>query len=328
MAIFFMASGYCWKRENAANWRSVTDYIIRRIKTLYVPYVLFNSAMILLNNAFIRISLLTNDPRFLETGGWGARFGLSQPLNLSEIGARLCDVFMFIGDTQFGGATWFLRVLFIVSISHCVIIWALNHIKAKSLREGITVITVAAGLVFLSFAGSVLMKPVFSAYLAYLLGMLFRKAEDRFDYGLDSGVIATVGLLFLDCFGSIEMGSGDIVNPLYFICVSSVGWILLRSVAAVASSTITGKVLNGVGRRSNVILLYHFLCMRIVSFIYIFLTHGDMYLLASHPTLSNVPGWLWIAYAFAGVLLPILMLDLWRGIRAKLKNQEKKPSNA
>lgn len=132
MGLFFMISGYLWNPDNSKNKKAVKGYIIRKVKSLYIPYIIFNGLMILLNNFFIYHNIYTNNVEFLQIGGRGSQFGLIQYMNISDILIQLVKTVLFMGGSQLGGATWFLRILFVVSVLNCSIsFWTNKYFSHK-----------------------------------------------------------------------------------------------------------------------------------------------------------------------------------------------------
>lgn len=64
MAIFIFCSGFCFKEISLSDKPS--KYLIKKIKALYLPYVLFNGLMILLNNFFVSLNIYTDNEAFLN----------------------------------------------------------------------------------------------------------------------------------------------------------------------------------------------------------------------------------------------------------------------
>lgn len=46
MAAFIMISGYCFNEAHSESLTSFAKYIVRKLKTLYLPYALFNICII------------------------------------------------------------------------------------------------------------------------------------------------------------------------------------------------------------------------------------------------------------------------------------------
>ena len=99
--VFFMISGYYIKPEYFENRISVREYFYKKIKSLWLPYFLFNGIGCLLNNFFVYIHFLKETDK----------------KNVESIGIDILKTFLFRGGAKnIGGATWFLRTLFEVSI--------------------------------------------------------------------------------------------------------------------------------------------------------------------------------------------------------------------
>lgn len=62
MAIFFMASGFCFKSESSANVGTTIKFIKRRFIKLWLPYVVWTTLFSLLHNVFISLNVYSNNP--------------------------------------------------------------------------------------------------------------------------------------------------------------------------------------------------------------------------------------------------------------------------
>ena len=66
MAIFFMASGYCFNASNSENMQDVLSFVKRKFKGLWFPYVLWTAVFSLLHNVFTQTSHIENGKRSLK----------------------------------------------------------------------------------------------------------------------------------------------------------------------------------------------------------------------------------------------------------------------
>ena len=57
--LFFMASGFCYNDKHSKSIKNILILIKKRLKQLYVPFVVINIPLILLHNLFIKINLYT-----------------------------------------------------------------------------------------------------------------------------------------------------------------------------------------------------------------------------------------------------------------------------
>lgn len=65
MPVFFMASGFFFKDKTSDSFKGVIKSIISKIKTLWAPFVIWNSIYVLFHNIFLKINVYTNNPQFL-----------------------------------------------------------------------------------------------------------------------------------------------------------------------------------------------------------------------------------------------------------------------
>lgn len=84
MAVFFMVSGYLFQDRYADSVKSVIGFAIKRLKRLYIPWVMANSAFLLCNNIFLKTGFLTSDPFFLEDGMMKSQFGIFGMMSFRE----------------------------------------------------------------------------------------------------------------------------------------------------------------------------------------------------------------------------------------------------
>ena len=62
MAIFFIASGYCYNSKNTDSIDDILKYIKKKFVSLWFPYVLWTAIYSLLHNFFITINVYTDNP--------------------------------------------------------------------------------------------------------------------------------------------------------------------------------------------------------------------------------------------------------------------------
>lgn len=130
MAIFFMASGYCFNESNSETMQDVLSFVKRKFKGLWFPYVLWTAVFSLLHNVFIKTGIYSLDP-------W----------SISEIGKNIIKSFFLHGHTQLGSALWFISALMQIAVLYCCIDYVIKKVtvskKANLLLQG------AVSIVFL-----------------------------------------------------------------------------------------------------------------------------------------------------------------------------------
>ena len=111
MPLFFFCSGYFFKPTNETY--QIKDFVIKRIKKLYFPFVKWSILFLLLHNLFFYINIY-NDK-------YGFNGIVSSVYDTDEFIKRFLNiVFAMRGNEQLLGGFWFIRVLFIASIILCI----------------------------------------------------------------------------------------------------------------------------------------------------------------------------------------------------------------
>lgn len=316
MATFFMISGYLYNDKNSDSFRNVFEYVKRKIKSLYLPYITLNGVAVIMNNALIKIGFYTEDPRFLTIGGANAI--ISSVFSATDILKEIFKTLLFFGGSQVGGATWFLRALFIASVAHCLVVFGMKKLGINKFKWIFILLELCLGGVSLQLLMNVLLPykelilQTIASYLAFLFGVIMRRIEEHFCVVVEYptlSCIASAALIYLMMFcGNISVSAGNVTNVILYTCASLIGWIFTESLAQMLERfERISNVLSYCGKRSLYIVLWHFLCMKIVTFAYIVMSGKDMVLLASHPVLNDSTSWLWIIYSIVGICVPLMI---------------------
>jgi len=150
---------------------------------------------------------------------------------------------------------------------------------------------------------------VLSFYILFFLGFLIKKYSTMLGiiFGRTIFVrIITITiclsiLLFCNQIGRIELVLTDYKNPLYFIVVSITGWLMVYQISYFLSKiSVTRKLFTYLGRNTMPIVIFHFLCFKIISLVGIVKYKLPLYLIACYPTTFRDEWW-WLAYLFIGI---------------------------
>ena len=103
------------------------------------------------------------------------------------------------------------------------------------------------------------------------------------------------------------------------LTASLFGFAMLYLFSIVVSKLITvSDALVFIGRSTLSILILHFLCFKIVSFIGVVIYGKPLFLIASFPVYFEGGLW-WLAYTIAGVSVPILIGWIYSVLKNKAK---------
>lgn len=333
MALFFIVSGCLYNNEASGSIGSVKSYILKKLKTLWLPYAAANSIFILLNNIFIGINVYTTNPLIESIGGLNIGVA-SDKMGILDMFIGIVKSFFFGGGTTIGGALWFLRALFAGLVMTCVIEFVLRKIF-KGLKDASKIvfcIQVALGIIFL-VAGYVFTKnsisvwklPQFlTAYFFIMLGRVIRKTnilwkinrfkEERGEKARAFMYVTVIAVLAVILFGLEKVVKVNLVDNFYtglagMVAVSVTGFFFTYFVAALLKNTFLAKGLVKCGQNTLAIMILHYLCFKAVTLAQVVIYHYENYKIAAFPILENSGLW-WLAYAVCGIIIPILLNDI------------------
>ncbi len=301
MAIFFMASGYCFNASNSETMQDVLSFVKRKFKGLWFPYVLWTAVFSLLHNVFIKTGIYSPDP-------W----------SISEIEKNIIKSFFLHGHTQLGSALWFISTLMQIAAASK---------KANFLLQGaVSIVFLAVGYrcgLTNSIGG---VNRVLSYYCLFYLGAVVRELQktvrtEKYHYW--KMVVAFLILVLCNQIGSIALDENRYENPVFLLVVSICGWVLLYEVAQeLKKKKLLADAIVCCGQNSMAIVVLHFLCFKIISLVGVVVYNQPREGIAAFPVLYEQGAW-WIAYMFAGIIVPVFLSVMWKKLKGK---QEKRYS--
>lgn len=315
--IFFMASGYCYNSNHSKSIKDILKLVKKRVKQLYVPFILINIMLILFHNFFIKINFYTNNNLFL-TLSTGNSYGLSDFYGISDIIKNIVYVLLFRNEEQLAGATWFLRVIFLINIAYAINSYLIDKILKN--KKGKNIVHFIISVIFLMF-GYYCSKHVrllswnlstfFSSYILFELGYLISNINIKYKHISLIYVICLISFLLLSFISKINFVSLNIneySNPISLICISLLGFIFTYSIAILIirySKKVVDLIVD-IGKNTIYILFLHFIAFKLITYIQLRIYNLPNYSLASFPTLYINNGW-WILYFLAGIIIPMII---------------------
>ncbi len=315
MAAFFAISGYLWNEKHAKTSKSSFDFVISRLKRLYVPFVAVNVVYILLNNVFVRIGFYTTDSSFLGmTETWPVRQSMGSVYGIRQIVvACIKSLGLMSGSAPLVNTCWFLSTLLIVTLIHLglCLLTKKTDVKRKTIIYSVLLI---ANLVIaqlntssaINFRGGV--QRIFPAYAAFLLGAIVKLHPIILSKvkAWMLCVIAVCGgafVLFND--GMVEISKGNIVSCHYFVVGLLHGISIVLLASKILKGSTLGSIIKYLGRKSMSIMLFHFTAFKLVTFLLIVLYGLKPVYLASFHMIYEVSPWWSLLYLAVGLCVPL-----------------------
>ncbi len=327
MAIFFMASGFFFKDVTSNDFRSVINTIKRKLLLLWLPFFAWNAIYVLLHNLFIKINVYTDDPRLLDYVS-GTYIHTTGPYSYAVILKQIVKGIFFSSSEQMFGASWFLRILFMVSVCYLVadyIIKKLINNKTIKVQLAISAILLTFGYICYlqnkSFHG---IAQTASFYCLYYIGYLFHIFKTRYvDWDWKRYIfillISFFLLLYLNTTGSISLGNNSYENPFFLLGTSIIGWVFLYSMAFFLKKiSIVKNLMLGIGKRTLSVVILHFLSFKIVAAVITGIYHMPSFCIAAFPNLHGNKGLWWAAYTVVGVGVPITANIFFKAAKDKV----------
>lgn len=232
MSAFFMITG--WLFNHKACNINLNSYIQKKVRTLYLPYVYFNII-------FIALALIC--PYIFDD--------LPQSIWIN----KLLHVFLFNGECNMTGASWYVRSLFVSSILFCACFKIFFHRRLGMVAMGvISLFTVVYIIMPNTMVG------VFSTSLLCIgCGYALKQIYNRILYPINKDsirniifiIIVGLGLLSLLYFTNeeISMVSNSLVNPMYFLCAGILGFVFVYQISTLINRLHIGEALSYCGKK-------------------------------------------------------------------------------
>lgn len=295
MPFFFFISGWFCKQSTTL-WgkEGLSVKILKRIKRLYIPFVLYCLA-------FFCLSAISNTLTGIDYFGVG---------NITF--SKVLKVFINMeAPTDLLGATWFIRSLFFAAVIIDISLYAWRNINngklwlfaqffliaifMKSFPPGTPVIRQLA-LIF--YGGSFFM-------LGCCCKELFKKLTDSVWTLPLSVILLVIGTILAP--SSMLKVNGIWNSILYFFeAIPGILMILILS-SFINKLIVLKKGLSYVGNNTRVILFLHFTAFLAINLLAVNRMDLDRSFIASFPVIHSLKNGWWILYSIAGISLPLLL---------------------
>lgn len=300
MPLFFFLSAYFFRDAKVVE--SAGQYVVRKFKNLYWPYIKWSIIFLLLHNLFYQIGFYDNSLTWQE---------LLVNVKCSVRG-------MWQGERMLG-AYWFLISLFWESLLFGLIIWIKHKTKSRYLDLIAVILLFLVGYyapIDLLINREMVILPIF--YLGYWAG------NHKMDFSISRShllialLVCLPLLCYLATFMKVGVGIGEFYNSILFIVGSLAGIYLIIIISGLVKSLRVGRWLDIVGGGTMSVLTFHFLFFKILTLLLVRVGMFTQETLSEWPV-PNGHGYnsLWWLYSLVGVLGPIACRELMKRITTK-----------
>ena len=310
MPLFFISSGFFFNETCIDN---KMEYVNRKIKGIYIPYLKWSIIFLLLHNFFFMLGILNSS--------YGNSFGVvSHMYSPKEMLFRLFYITFSMGRYEgfLLGGYWFLRSLFVGSLLLFICTW-LTDMILKSRRKSIAFVSILFCLIggimayfniqipFIPQGGYREVMAVFFIGCGYFLA----RAKKNI---LGKGAIALASLGIYIAFVSYHpthMGTRAGFDDWFVLPFSGVtGFVVVYYVCfkLSAKNGFMSNFLKYVGTKSFYILTFHLLMFKPVALLEAYVYNLDWRVIGCHPVVlpARRDCWFWIIYTIISICLSLL----------------------
>lgn len=300
MPLFFFLSAYFFRDAKVVE--SAGQYVVRKFKNLYWPYIKWSIIFLLLHNLFFQIGFYDNSLTWQE---------LFVNVKCSVRG-------MWQGEHMLG-AYWFLISLFWESLLFGLIIWIKHKTKSRYLDLIAVILLFLVGYyapIDLLINREMVILPIF--YLGYWAGTHKMDFSIRRSYLSIALLVCLPLLCYFATFMKVSVGIGEFYNSILFIVGSLAGIYLIIIISGLVKSLRVGRWLDIVGGGTMSVLTFHFLFFKLLTLLLVGVGMFTQETLSEWPV-PNGHGYnsLWWLYSLVGVLGPIACRELMKRITTK-----------
>ncbi len=323
MPVFFIAAGYFFSRKNIDDpWR----FCAKRFKGLYIPFLKWSLMFLVLHNVFFYFGILNE-----QYGNWNG--GVTHPYSWHAAMSRLMMMFTSMSgyDEFMAGAFWFFRGLLVASILFIALYKLFEHTSPKLttpmiagliclIAVGFTAFRIANGLKITTIPNGG-MREIWGLFF-FGIGVIFRTYESRLPRMQWIAVGCFAGLCVASMLHTCGMNNnGKLQDVLTLPLTGTAGFVMLYYISGLISNYTDRlkRLLVYIGDNTMAIFVFHIISFKVVSLLKIWVYDLDFAQIGCHMVIhhNNTDGF-WILYTIAGVAIPLLWLEGYRKIKARL----------
>lgn len=315
MPLFFFLSGYCFRGQTE---EPILHYILRKVKSLYIPFVLCNCFALIFHQFFCKIGIYPQESLFTSVGQFAQYF---------------IRILMCVKMEDIVAPLWFLPILMIVSISSFI---AWRIVKKLGWSENMFRISV----LFIYTAAFLMPRTGLSrAYILWALGVLifnvgYLAREKRILEHISTRMLAGFCVLLL--LGAqmcdINLIQMRIGNPITYAVFGIAGICVVMKITE-AVSGFGASVLAYLGNKSLYILEWHYYAFLVITIPCQYLIQRSILLNGVFVSYHAIPMMLnpclFVAYVVSGICIPLVGKELLVNLKGRIgKRQNEKRSNS
>lgn len=334
LAVFFFVSGYFLKVESLTSVSSIKSEIIKKIKRLYIPFVIAGTVLLLLHNV-LTLLYIYDTP-------------LTQAQTINDL---IALVFGLTSGEPLMGAMWFCPALLIVTQIQLVSFYLVKRLLSK-----LHILTGGGNLLFFNelsrykdfivcilcvfLVGAIggislyvfrIKSPLCIWQYAIIsciafLGTVYKTMyQNKVSIGLSNKILGR--LIFIMCiifllylthakiYGRLQPGNISKENPFVIILIATMGIYMIFVLSKIIMHIrLLKRTIAIVGNYTFSIMLLHFVAFKIVNLLQCISYGQPIEQISCFPIIKTSLHWTFL-YLISGIVIPILLSNLYSRLK-------------
>lgn len=324
MPLFFMTAGYFFNLNYLNNQG---EFIRRRVKGLYIPFVKWSLIFLLLHNIWFQLGIMNE--QYGNAGG-----GLLHPYSLQQILQNAVSICVNMSgyDPCMGGAFWFFRALLVASIVFLLYYKFLTRFNMGKKMTTVAICITALIAVSLKIAFNLKVTGLpqggyrdLMGIFFFGLGFLYHQWEPRLKQEkYYSPMVLYLAIMLAWAYWRLPIGMPFSVNSpnaaFLMIPPAIAGFLLVHQLSKLVNRypTKLRQFLVYCGDNTLYVFIFHFAVFKLVNYLKILYYGMDYSRMGYYPVIYEYTDDLfWIVYSIAGVCVPLGCLYCYRKLKSK-----------
>lgn len=320
MPLFFIAAGYFFNLKYLNNEK---EFVIKRFKGLYIPFVKWGVIFLLLHNVFFYLNIIN------DKYGNGTPGGVAHPYTWHQLQQNIWTCVTQMGgyDVFLTGAFWFFRALLVASILYLVLFKLLSKLRfmrtaENKLREDVIGITICIlmllmaawktgeGLTFYGLPQGGYRELMGTFFFG--IGFLIKRHQKVLNIHWWGCAICFITVALFSHFACASMPWTTTFQRFVSLPLPAIAGFLMTYYIAVRIDThnnIVRRFLVYCGENTLPIYIFHIIAFKLMSLVKIAWYGMDFKQIGCHMVIHDHAheDIFWILYAITGVGIPLLI---------------------
>ena len=289
LPLFFFLSGFVFDINKLKNPK---NFIIKRIKSLYLPFVIFETIFLIFHNFFVKI------------GFYNSLSNVQLTYNFNEFISNFFKILTMGHGEQLAGPLWFLISTLEINFIFAILVYISSKFKKKM---PIILLGICTILFFVGCYTDLprMLSQSFIGMFFYCCGYIYKLYESKIKFKFRYFILSFIILIICTKFNNIDISQLEITYKILLIISGIAGTYFIMFISNKCTFFKYLFILY-CGKNTIYILALHCIVFKIIMLIEIVIYNENIELLGMFPVYQKEQIWSLI-FTVAGMIIPILV---------------------